>query len=374
MGELCSIQSGKSDTQDAVADGPYAFFDRSKSIKRSSRFLRDCEALIIPGEGAEFLPRHFVGKFDLHQRAYALFDFSSRIDVKFLYHYLHHVADYFPSVAVGATVKSLRLRHFEQLPVRLIDVATQRRIVAILDEAFEGIATAKANAEKNLQNSRELFEADLQRTFGQVPYGAELATLGAVCRFVGGSQPPKSEFIGEPRDGYVRLIQIRDYKSDKKAVYIPKVLARRFCKADDVMIGRYGPPLFQILRGLDGAYNVALMKAVPDETMLSKSYLFHFLRHRDMLSYIIASSARAAGQIGLNKETIEPYPIFVPDLSVQAEIVSRIEQLEAATQEFARTVEQKVTALDQLKKSLLHQAFSGALTSTTVEKEVAEVV
>ena len=100
MGELCSIQSGKSDTKDAVADGPYAFFDRSKSIKRSSRFLRDCEALIIPGEGAEFLPRHFVGKFDLHQRAYALFDFSPRIEVKFLFHYLHHVADYFPRVAV----------------------------------------------------------------------------------------------------------------------------------------------------------------------------------------------------------------------------------------------------------------------------------
>ena len=130
MGELCSIQSGKSDTKDAVSDGQYAFFDRSKSIKRSSRFLRDCEALIIPGEGAEFLPRHFVGKFDLHQRAYALFDFSPRIDVKYLYHYLHHVADYFPRVAVGATVKSLRLRHFEQLPVRLTDLETQRRAVA----------------------------------------------------------------------------------------------------------------------------------------------------------------------------------------------------------------------------------------------------
>ena len=165
MGELCSIQSGKSDTKDAVADGPYAFFDRSKSIKRSSRFLRDCEALIIPGEGTEFLPRHFVGKFDLHQRAYALSDFSPRIEVRFLYHYLHHVADYFPSVAVGATVKSLRLRHFEQLPVRLTDPASQRRIVAILDETFEGIATAKANAEKSLRNARAVFESHLQDAY-----------------------------------------------------------------------------------------------------------------------------------------------------------------------------------------------------------------
>jgi type I restriction enzyme S subunit len=112
MAELCSIKSGKSDTQDAVEDGRYAFFDRSRTVKRSSRYLYDCEALIVPGEGKEFLPRHFVGRFDLHQRAYALFDFDPRIDVRFLYHYLHYRRDYLPSVAVGATVKSLRLRHF----------------------------------------------------------------------------------------------------------------------------------------------------------------------------------------------------------------------------------------------------------------------
>ena len=127
------------------------------------------------------------------------------------------------------------------------------------------------------------------------------------------------------------------------------------------MIGRYGPPLFQILRGLDGAYNVALMKAVPDETVMSKGYLYYFLRHRDMLNYIIASSARAAGQIGLNKETIEPYPICVPDLRVQAATVSRIAQLEAATQGLVLTFEQKLAALEELKKSLLHQAFTGQL-------------
>ena len=162
MGKLCSISSGESDTQDAVADGPYAFFDRSKTIKRSSRFLYDCEALIIPGEGKEFLPKHFEGKFDLHQRAYALFDFLPELDVRFLYHLLHHRSDYFPSVAVGATVKSLRRRHFEDLPVPVPPLAEQQRIVGLLDEAFEGLATAKANAEKNLQNARALFESHLQ--------------------------------------------------------------------------------------------------------------------------------------------------------------------------------------------------------------------
>src|SRR5260221_13976023 len=96
MGQLCSVKSGKSDTKVAVEDGAYAFFDRSRTIKKCSRYLHDCEALIIPGEGTEFLPKHYIGKFDLHQEAYALFDFSIRIDVKFLYYFLHHLCDYFP--------------------------------------------------------------------------------------------------------------------------------------------------------------------------------------------------------------------------------------------------------------------------------------
>jgi type I restriction enzyme S subunit len=154
MGELCTITSGESDTKDAVPGAPYAFFDRSRTIKQSTRYLYDCEALIIPGEGTEFLPKHFEGKFDLHQRAYALFGFDAGLSVRFLFHYLHHRADYFPSVAVGATVKSLRRRHFENLPVPLPPLPEQQRIVGILDEAFAAIATAKANTEKNLTNAR----------------------------------------------------------------------------------------------------------------------------------------------------------------------------------------------------------------------------
>ena len=107
--------------------------------------------------------------------------------------------------------------------------------------------------------------------------------LGDVCQLVGGSQPPKSVFSKSKTVDNIRLIQIRDYKSDNHVVYIPRAQARRFCSADDVMIGRYGPPLFQILRGLDGAYNVALMKAVPDESQLSRDFLFYFLKHSTIL-------------------------------------------------------------------------------------------
>lgn len=112
-----------------------------------------------------------------------------------------------------------------------------------------------------------------------------------VCDFVGGSQPPKKVFVSDPMDGYIRLIQTRDYKTDNYKTYIPKEQARRFCSKTDIMIGRYGPPIFQILRGLEGAYNVALMKAVPKDK-IHNDYLYYILKQEALFEYVDSLSKR----------------------------------------------------------------------------------
>ena len=94
MGDIASITNGDSNVQDAVTesnDGLYPFFDRSEDIKYLSTFLFDKEAIIYPGEGAEFIPRYFKGKFALHQRCYAIFDFNEIINAQYLYFYLSNV-------------------------------------------------------------------------------------------------------------------------------------------------------------------------------------------------------------------------------------------------------------------------------------------
>src|SRR5579863_5862668 len=92
---------------------------------------------------------------------------------------------------------------------------------------------------------------------GIIPLDWLDSTVGELIEFEGGSQPDKSVFSATWKPGFVRLIQIRDYKTNRFETYIPAHLARRFCTEEDIMIGRYGPPIFQILRGLAGAYNVA---------------------------------------------------------------------------------------------------------------------
>ena len=276
----------------------------------------------------------------------------------------------------GSTRQALTKQQLENFEVTIPNFSDQKRIVAILDEVFEEIDKAIANTEKNLANARELFESYLNAIFTQKGNGWVESNLGTVCKFQGGSQPPKSAFSIEKKEGYIRLIQIRDYKSDKYIVYIPKGKAKRFCKPDDVMIGRYGPPLFQILRGLEGAYNVALMKAIPNEEFVLKDFLFYFLKNKNILNYIISSSSRTAGQTGLNKATIEPYPIAFPTLEKQAIIVAQLQELKAETQRLEAIYQKKITALDELKQSILQKAFTGELTADTtnqVKKAAQEV-
>ncbi len=285
---------------------------------------------------------------------------GKKLNHDFLFYQLLHLQ---PEIAgrEGAVFASINKAEIEGLEVAFASLPEQQRIVGILDEAFGGIATAKANAEKNLHNARALFESYLQSVFTQHGEGWVETKLGDVCEFVGGSQPPKSVFSKTKKVDNIRLIQIRDYKSDKHVVYIPRAQARRFCNVDEVMIGRYGPPLFQILRGLEGAYNVALMKAVPDESKLSRDFLFYFLKHSTILQYIIYHSERAAGQIGVTKETLEPYPIALPSLAEQKRVVETIMEIESESQRLESIYQQKLAALEALKKSMLHQAFSGEL-------------
>tara|TARA_B110000211_G_scaffold234241_1_gene303077 strand:- start:12088 stop:13266 length:1179 start_codon:yes stop_codon:yes gene_type:complete len=189
----------------------------------------------------------------------------------------------------------------------------------------------------------------------------EFVKIGDVCDFIGGSQPPKSTFIydlaGLNKDDYVRLIQIRDYKSDKHIVYIPKDKTKKFCSESDVMIGRYGPPVFQILKGLKGAYNVALMKAIPDESILDKEYLFKFLQSPNIQKYVIALSERAAGQSGVNKPALHDYPIYLPTLETQKLIVAKLDKAFADIEKAKVNAEQNLNNSKELFDSYLLNKF-----------------
>lgn len=159
-----------------------------------------------------------------------------------------------------------------------------------------------------------------------------------------------------------RLVRIpENLKTFRQSVLAAAVSG--FVSKEDIMIGRYGPPIFQILRGLEGAYNVALMKAEPNAEILDKEYLYWYLQNYKLFNYIDAGSDRTAGQTGVNKKYLESYPILVPPLDEQIEISRRVKELFV----LADTIEQKAkVALDSvnnLTQSFLAKAFRGELTA-----------
>ena len=148
MGDIVTITNGNSNVQDTVTqskDGLYPFFDRSEDIKYLPTFLFDKEAIIYPGEGTEFMPRYFKGKFALHQRCYVIFDFNEIINARFLYFYLKTRNSYFVKNAVGSTVPSLRLDTFQKLKVIIPSKKIQHSVSLCLSSMEQ-----KCNVEKKI--------------------------------------------------------------------------------------------------------------------------------------------------------------------------------------------------------------------------------
>ena len=263
--------------------------------------------------------------------------------------------------ATGTGVPTLNRNFVHDEIVNVPSLPEQQRIVALLDEAFAGLATAKANAERNLQNARVIFESHLQYLF--TPRDGEgwaTMQLGDVCDFKGGSQPPKSQFVYEARPGYVRFLQIRDYASEKHVTYIPESAKNRLCNSGDIMIGRYGASVGKILTGLAGAYNVALIKTMPDLRLLDRTFFFHYLRSGAFQQRLADVASRSA-QDGFGKDDIYGFPVPVPSLNDQQTVIQQLEPLSVEIQRLTRLYERKLSALEELKKSLLHQAFNGEL-------------
>ena len=146
LNEIATITTGSSNREDSMLVGEFTFFDRSQDIRTSSKYLFDKEAIIVPGEGQAFIPKYFQGKFDLHQRTYAIFDFNG-IDGKFLFYYISKNDKYLLSQAVGSTVKSLRLPMFETMPILVPQIEEQVKIASTLTSCDDEIQTLKDELE-----------------------------------------------------------------------------------------------------------------------------------------------------------------------------------------------------------------------------------
>lgn len=282
---------------------------------------------------------------------------------EFLFHFLDGSYQAIRDITGDKDRRGLNMPLIRQIEIPLPPPDEQRRIVAILDEAFAAIATATLNAEKNLANAQEIFGRELNAIFSCSNRDWPIARLEGVSDFQGGSQPPKSIFVDVPREGYIRLLQIRDFKTDKYKVYVPISSRNKLCNEDDIMIGRYGASVGQIHRGKAGAYNVALIKSIPNLSKIDREFFYYYLRSETFQGALKGVAARSA-QAGFSKEDIAGFPIPLPQLNEQKKVASSVGELASAVSDLSAIYERKKEVLSELRKSLLQRALLGQLTSS----------
>ena len=193
-----------------------------------------------------------------------------------------------------------------------------------------------------------------------------LPELGEVLDIQGGSQPPKSNFKYEPLEGYIRLLQIRDFGKKPVPTYVPITKVSKFCIKEDVLIARYGASLGRIVTGMEGAYNVALAKVINEYHIFASRYLFYLLQ-TPILQTPLAMLSRSA-QNGFAKHEIARIKLPLPSLAEQHRIVAKIEELFS---ELDKGIESLKTAKQQLKvyrQAVLKYAFEGRLTNPDVKE------
>ncbi|WP_218819371.1 restriction endonuclease subunit S [Humidesulfovibrio mexicanus] len=260
-------------------------------------------------------------------------------------------------------------RHYKLLKsinIRYTQFPEQQRIVALLDDAFDGIATAKANAEQNLKNARELFESHLQAVFTQRGEGWEGKTLRQVAVDFGrGKSKHRPRNAPKLYGGPYPFIQTGDVRNSEHLIteytqtYSEAGLAQSklwpkgtLCITIAANIAETG------ILNFDACFPDSVIGIVVDDKHTSNHFLEYLLQ---AVKAALKAKGKGSAQDNINLGTFENELFFFPSLSVQEEITKQLDDLSTEVQRLESIYQQKQAALDELKKSLLHKAFSGEL-------------
>lgn len=270
----------------------------------------------------------------------------------------------------GATVDTLTIQKLQSVEIAVPSLAEQQRIVGLLDEAFEGLATAKADAEKNLQNARALFESHLQSVFTQRGPGWVEKRLADVADFKNGLN-----FTRQSNGQTLRMVGVGDFQEHSfvpietlQSVTIDGKLSDDYLiRRDDILTVRSNGSKDLVGRcmlvpDVDGmtSFSGFIIRIRFDTGSISPRFLLHFMKSsatRDRLT----RDGGGANISNINQAKLSELPVSLPSFKQQQEIAIRLDDLREESQHLARIYELKHAALEALKKSLLHQAFTGEL-------------
>jgi type I restriction enzyme S subunit len=308
----------------------------------------------------------------------------STADARFLARLLRSPVyrDHLERASTGATMKNISNTALANLPVALPPIDEQRRIVAILDEAFEAIAIAKANTEKNLQNAREWAAGQLSAA---LVVASASGRSGALETLVAPSCTLSYGIVQPGEDVPDGLPVVRPIDLGERTVF-----AKRLKRIDPTLARSYtrttleGGDLLLCVRGTTGTVAMAepalaganvTRGIVPvrfDPRVITQELGYYLLRSEPVQAQIRAKTYGAA-LMQINIGDLRKIVVAFPSIEKQAALVKQLDAIQESADRLAELYGRKLVALDELKKSLLHQAVTGKLTAKSNDKQLEAV-
>ena len=362
LGDVLRLEYGKPlDTSERKRNGLYPVYGANGEKDRTDSYYHDGPSIVVGRKGSAGEINLTEPRFwPLDVTYFVTFD-DQRHDLRFLYFLLARLD--LPSLAKGVK-PGINRNEVYALTVNAPVLAEQQRIVAILDEAFTKIATAKANAEKNLQNARALFESYLNKVFTERGEGWVERKVGEIAKHSLGKMLDKAKNKGELQP-YLRNLNVRWFEFDltdlQQMLFQPEEEAKYTAIKGDVLICEGGYPGRAAIWNENYAihFQKALHRVRFNEPMHNRWFLY-YLFTQDQTG-ALKRHFTGTGIQHFTGEALAKFIIPLPPQNNMSTLLTDFDVLKEETQRLESIYQQKLTALDELKKTLLHQAFSGAL-------------
>jgi type I restriction enzyme S subunit len=373
LGEIVDIINGKNQSQVISEDGKYPIYGSGGNIMGyASDYICEKGTTIIGRKGNISNPIFINERFWNVDTAFGIYP-KSQSDPKFI-HYLCQTID-FKSRNKGTTIPSLVKSDLQTIEIPFPkSLPEQQRIVSILDEAFAAIAKAKANAEQNLRNAKELFESYLQGVFENKGEGWEEKKLGEVCSLITKGSSPKWQGIRYVDKAGILFVTSENVGEGELILDNRKYVEEKFNQKDKKSILQKGDVLTNIVGASIGRTAIYTIDDIANinqavcilrcrKEVISNIYLMNLL-NSPFLKVILHSNEVNTARANLSLGFFNNLSIPLPSIEVQQTIVQKLDALSAETKRLEAIYQQKIDDLEEMKKSILQKAFSGELRTT----------
>lgn len=384
LGKICKLINGRAyKKQELLSEGKYLVLRVGNFFSNRSWYYSDLELNedkycdkndLLYAWSASFGPRVWHGeKVIYHYHIWKVKIDIEKVDKKFLFYWFEWDKEQIKKEqGVGTTMIHVTKGAMEKRKLIIPSLKEQKLIVKILDKAFEGIAIAEANTKKNLANACELFEQFLNNNFTQTKDGWEVKRISDVSTNIEYGSSSKS--LKNPTSNSIPVLRMGNMQGGlidwDDLVYTDKEdeIKKYFLKYNDILFNRTNSDIHVGKTAIYKSERPAifagyLIRINYKKNIVDPDFLNFYLNSSVARDYGKSVMSRSINQANINGTKLKTYPIYLPSLEIQKEVVSKLHELQKQTKALEKIYQQKLKALAELKQSILQKAFTGQLTT-----------